>query len=171
MRARLVSIAMCGVVVAALVAGLELQTHSEAAPAAQPVSAVAPPDTAALRAQYEKWRTEFKTWGKWAPVGQESKGTTSLITAEKVASAMKLIRNGIVVSLAHAVPHGPAADVNPNGVFKRTTNAITDGGTTDNYQVNYHGQTIAHIDTWCHFFENGQMYAMEGRHHDPRGAL
>ena len=157
MRTRLASVAMCGVVMAALVAGVELQTQSEAAQAAQ-APAAAPADTAALRAQYEKWRTEFKTWGKWAPVGQESKGTTSFITPEKVASALKLVRDGIVVSLAHAVPQTPAADVNPNGVFKRTTNAITDGGTTDNYQVNYHGQTIAHIDTWCHFFENDQMY-------------
>jgi kynurenine formamidase len=24
--------------------------------------------------------------------------------------------------------------------------------------VSFHGQTVAHIDTWCHFFENGQMY-------------
>src|SRR2546430_12025165 len=37
-------------------------------------------------------------------------------------------------------------------------NAITDTGSSDNYQVSYHGQTVAHIDTWCHFFENGQMY-------------
>src|SRR5437667_2031462 len=22
----------------------------------------------------------------------------------------------------------------------------------------YHGQTVAHIDTWCHFFVDGQMY-------------
>ena len=65
---------------------------------------------------------------------------------------------GIVVSLAHAEPQEAAADVAPAGVFHRTTNAITDGGTTDNYQVSYHGQTVAHIDTWCHFFENGQMY-------------
>ncbi len=151
MRIRLASVAVCAVLGAAGVG-------MAAAPVAQAPAAVAPPGTAALKAQYEKWRTEFKTWGKWAPVGQESRGTSSLITPEKVASAMKLVRNGIVVSLAHAVPQKAAADVNPNGVFKRTTNAITDGGTTDNYQVNYHGQTIAHIDTWCHFFENGQMY-------------
>ena len=155
MRARLVSIALCGVVVAALVAGVELQTQSEAAQAAQ---GAAPADTPALRAQYEKWRTEFKTWGKWAPVGQESRGTSTFLTQEKVASVLKLAKSGIVVSLAHAEPQETAADVNPNGVFKRTTNAITDGGTTDNYQVSYHGQTVAHIDTWCHFFENGQMY-------------
>ena len=26
------------------------------------------------------------------------------------------------------------------------------------HQVSYHGQTVAHIDTWRHFFENGLMY-------------
>ena len=143
---------------AGLVGGLELRTQGAAAPAAQAPAPIAPPDTAALRAQYEKWRTEFKTWGKFAPLGQESKGTTSLITPQKVASAMRLVRNGIVVSLAHAEPQTVAADVGAAGVFHRVTNAITDGGTTDNYQVSYHGQTIAHIDSWCHFFENGQMY-------------
>jgi hypothetical protein len=24
--------------------------------------------------------------------------------------------------------------------------------------VSYHGQTVAHIDSWCHFFENERMY-------------
>jgi kynurenine formamidase len=68
------------------------------------------------------------------------------------------VRDGIVVSLAHAEPQTVAADVGAPGIFHRVTNAITEGGTTDNYQVSYHGQTVAHIDTWCHFFENGQMY-------------
>jgi hypothetical protein len=127
-----------------------------------------PPDTAALRAQYERWRTEFKTWGKWAPIGQESRGATNLITPQKVASALRLVRNGLVVSLAHAEPQEVAADVAAAGIFYRVTNAITDGGTTDNYQVSYHGQTVAHIDTWCHFFENGQIQrrAGEGQRHE-----
>src|SRR6267142_1479864 len=159
MRNHLTSVAACaGLVVAGLVGGLELRTQSQAAAAPAAQTPAAPADTAALRAQYEKWRTEFKTWGKWAPLGQESKGTTSLITPEKVASAMKLAKEGIVVSLAHAEPQTAAADVAPAGLFRRTTNAITDVGTTDNYQVSYHGQTVAHMDTWCHFFENGQMY-------------
>src|SRR5712691_4459483 len=157
MQNRLASVTACaGLVVAGLVLAVEMQAQGRAAPAAQ--APVAPPDTAALRAQYERWRTEFKTWGKWAPVGQESKGTTSLITPEKVASALKLVKNGIVVSLAHAEPQTAAADVAPAGLFRRTTNAITDVGSSDNYQVSYHGQTVAHIDSWCHFFENGQMY-------------
>ena len=37
--------------------------------AAVAAQAPAPPaDTAALRAQYEQWRKDFKTWGRWAPM-------------------------------------------------------------------------------------------------------
>src|SRR5207248_745163 len=97
----------------------------------------APADTAAMRANYERWRTEFKTWGKWGP--EDNKGTSNFITAQKVMNTMKLVKNGIVVSLAHPEPQQAAADVNANGVFHRTTNGITAGGTTDTYQVSYHG--------------------------------
>src|SRR3989442_11582068 len=114
MRNRLAAVTVCaGLVMVGLVGGIVLRAQSQPAPAAQAPAPIAPPDTAALRAQYEQWRTEFKTWGKWAPLGQESKGTTSLITPEKVASAMKLARDGIVVSLAHAEPQTAAADVAP----------------------------------------------------------
>ena len=109
MQNRLASVAVCaGLVVAGLVGGIELRTAAAQAPAP-----TAPPDTAALRAQYEQWRTEFKTWGRWAPLGQESKGTTNLITPEKVAGAMRLAKEGIVVSLAHTEPQTAAADVGP----------------------------------------------------------
>src|SRR5438270_13860913 len=64
MRNHLASVTMCaGLVVAGLVGGLELRTQGRAAQAAPAAQApVAPPDAAALRAQYERWRTEFKTW-------------------------------------------------------------------------------------------------------------
>src|SRR5262245_58256663 len=87
MRKRLGSIAMCaGLVLAGLTGVVATRTQGQPAPGAP--APAAPADTAALRAQYERWRTEFKTWGKWAPVGQESKGTTNLITPQKVASAL-----------------------------------------------------------------------------------
>jgi len=143
----------------AICIGLSLAALAAQAPAPQQAPAGPPPaDTAMLRQQYEQWRKDFKTWGKWAPIGQESKGTTSLITPEKVQSAMKLVKSGIVVSLAHAEPQEVAADVGAAGLFHRTTLGITEGGTTDNYQISFHGQTVAHIDSGCHFFENGQMY-------------
>ncbi|HLH95975.1 MAG TPA: cyclase family protein [Xanthobacteraceae bacterium] len=157
MHKSLTSLAVSGgLIAAALVGGIAMRAQGQTAPPAP--AAAAPFDTGVLRAEYEQWRTQFKTWGKWAPVGQESRGTMNLVTPEKVASAMRLAKEGIVVSLAHAEPQVAAADVGPPGVFHRVTNVITDGGTTDNYQVSYHGQTVAHIDSWCHFFENGQMY-------------
>ena len=160
---RLKAIAVCaGLVLAGLAGGFELAVRGEAAaqaaPAGQAPAQAAPADTAAMRAQYEMWRRDFKTWGKYGPVGQENAGTSTLITAQKVLAATKLVKNGIVVSLAHPEPQVVAADVGAAGLFHRVTNGITDGGTTDNYQVSFHGQTIAHIDSWCHFFENGQMY-------------
>ena len=115
-----------------------------------------PPQRRRIRprcAQYERWRTEFKTWGKWAPIGQESKGATNLITPEKVASAMRLAKDGIAVSLAHAEPQTVAADVGAPGIFHRVTNVITDGGTMDNYQVSYHARPSP-ASTVGHFFEN-----------------
>src|SRR3977135_3700461 len=99
MRNRLASVAVCaGLVMTGVFGGIVLQAQGQTA-AAQAPAPVAPPDTAALRAQYEQWRTEFKTWGKWAPLGQESKGATSLITPQKVAGPLKLVRNWLVGSL------------------------------------------------------------------------
>jgi kynurenine formamidase len=157
MGRRVKSAGLCiGLVLAGFVGGFQLRAQGQTAAAAQPAAPPAPADTAAMRANYERWRTEFKTWGKWGR--DDNKGTTNLITPQKVMSAMRLVKSGIVVSLAHPEPQQPAADVNANGVFHRTTNAITAGGTTDTYQVSYHGLTVAHIDSWCHFFVDGQMY-------------
>lgn len=130
--------------------------HGQALPDRQVAGPAPPADTAELRAQYEQWRHDFKTWGRWGP--GDNKGASNLITPEKVLSAAGLVKSGIVVSLAPPVPQVAAADVNEDGLFRRTTLRITDGGTMDNYQVSYHGLTVAHMDTWCHFFENGQMY-------------
>src|SRR4030088_3784362 len=122
MRNRPASVAVCiGLLVVGLLGGIEMRARGQAGPAAAAPAPIAPMDTAVLRAQYEQWRTQFKTWGKWAPIGQESKGTTNLITPEKVASAMRLAKDGIVVSLAHAEPQTAAADVAPAGLFRRPT--------------------------------------------------
>jgi kynurenine formamidase len=158
---RLKSVAVgVGLMFAGVAGGFHLLAQAPApqAPAAPTPAPPPPADTAELRANYERWRKEFKTWGRWAPIGEESKGTSNLITPQKVRSATALVKNGIVVSLAPPMPQVAAADVQPAGLFRRTTNNITEGGTTDNYQVSYHGLTVPHMDTWCHFFENGLMY-------------
>jgi len=107
-------------------------------------------------ADYLRWRTELRNWGRWGP--NDQKGTANLITAAKVQEAARLVKSGIVVSMAHAVQQKVAADVGEAQVFKRTTNSIGATGTTDNYQVSYHGLALAHTDAFCHFFFEGQMY-------------
>ena len=97
-------------------AGFHLHVQAGSATIQTP-AAVAPADTAAMRANYERWRTEFKTWGKWGP--DDNKGTSNLITPQKVLSAIELVKSGIVVSLAHPEPQQAAADVSANGVFHR----------------------------------------------------
>ncbi len=148
------------VCVACFLAGLavtiHLEAYGQAGGAGAPPVAGSPADAAALRAQYEQWREEFKTWGRWG--SGDNKGASNLITPEKVRAATALVQNGLVVSLAPPVPQVAAVDVPESGLFRRTTNGITDGGTTDTYQVSYHGLTVAHMDAWCHFFENGLMY-------------
>src|SRR5262245_4171685 len=134
-----------------LIGGFELRAQAPAQP-----PATAPADTAALRAAYDRWRTEFKTWNRWG--ADDNKGASNLITPQKVMSALKLAKSGTVVSLGANVPQREAADVPATGVFRRTSNNISDTGTSDTYAVSYHGQSVTHMDSWCHFLENGQMY-------------
>ena len=143
-------------VLSGLAASVHLQAQAQAGGDQAAPGSQAPADTAELRALYEQWREEFKTWGRWGP--DDDMGTSNLITPEKVRSATDLVEAGIVVSLAPPVPQVAAADVPESGLFRRTTNRITDGGTADTYQVSYHGLTVAHMDAFCHFFENDQMY-------------
>ena len=105
---------------------------------------------------YLRWRTELRNWGRWG--ANDQKGTANLITPAKIQSAAKLVKSGIVVSLAHPVPQQEAADVGAAQVFHRTTNAISATNTTDTYQVSYHGLSLSHTDAFCHFFMDDQMY-------------
>lgn len=110
----------------------------------------------ATPADYLRWRGELKNWGRWG--ANDEKGTSNLITASKIASAAKLVKSGIVVSLARPVPQSVDPEVPAAGVFHRTTNAISDTNTTDNYQVSYHGLMVSHMDSFCHFFLDGTLY-------------
>src|SRR5260370_31660168 len=91
MRNSLASITVCAsLVMAGLVGGFEMQTQAQPGPTAQVPAPIPPPDTAALRAQYGKWRTEFKTWGRGAPLGQGVKGTPQLNRAGQRARVTEM---------------------------------------------------------------------------------
>jgi kynurenine formamidase len=110
----------------------------------------------ATPADYLKWRNELKNWGRWG--ADDERGASNLITAAKSLSATKLVKSGIVVSLAHAVPQSADVEVPPASVFHRTTNGITATNTTDTYSVSYHGLAVSHMDAFCHFFYDGKMF-------------
>src|SRR5438046_9159938 len=74
-------------------------------------------------ADYLRWRTELRNWGRWGP--NDQKGTANLITPAKVQSSARLVRSGIVVSLAHPVPQQQAADVTAGAALARNTHAIS----------------------------------------------
>jgi kynurenine formamidase len=122
----------------------------------QPTQSQSKNPTSATPEDYLRWRKEFKNWGRWGP--NDQRGTSNLITAKKILNAVKLVKVGLVISLAHAVPQTVNAEVPPSAVFHRVTNAITATNTTDNYQVSYHGLATSHMDAFCHFFFEGQMY-------------
>ena len=63
---------------------------------------------AATPADYLRWRREMKNWGRWG--ADDQSGTTNLITPAKILTAAKLVKSGIVISLAHAEPQEVAAD-------------------------------------------------------------
>src|SRR5271169_6349976 len=103
-----------GLIVVGMVGGFQLRAQGRAGAAAQGAVPVAPADTTVMRANYERWRTEFKTWGKWG--AEDNKGTSNLITPQKVLRAIKLVKSGTVISLAANEPQQVAADVGANGV-------------------------------------------------------
>jgi hypothetical protein len=107
-------------------------------------------------ADYLRWSKEFKNWGKWGV--DDQRGVSNLITAEKSLSAARLVRNGMVISLAHAVPQKADAEVPAGSVFHRITENIGPYNTIDRYDVSYHGLATAHMDAFCHFFLEGKMY-------------
>lgn len=137
------SLLACALIVTGMIGGSLLRGQSR-------------PSTAVTTADYFRWRTELRNWGRWGP--DDQRGAGNLITAAKIQGAARLVREGIAISLAPLVPQQPAADVGQNAVFRRSTNYITATGTQDNYQVNFHGLTGAHMDAFCDNFFQGQMY-------------
>ena len=56
-----------------------------------------------------KWMTELSNWSRWGK--DDQKGTLNLITPQKRLEALKLVKEGVSVSLAHPVDKD-AAPVN-----------------------------------------------------------
>lgn len=106
------------------------------------------------RDQVDRWMTDLSNWGRWGK--DDQKGTLNLITPEKRKEALKLVRSGISVSLAHTIEKDPAPDSpRPLG---QTMTLDAAGHAMDLYSIWYHGSVITHIDALCHYSFEGKIY-------------
>ena len=135
--------------------------------AAMSAAAADPPKV--TNADVAKWMTEISNWGRWGKNDQI--GTLNLITADKRKAALKLARDGVSVSLAHTLDKEQFPD-NPRPIGQQMTIDNT-GHAMDLYTIWYHGSTITHIDSLCHYSFEGKIYngyaRSDERHRTPQG--
>ena len=98
--------------------------------------------------------TELSNWGRWGK--EDQRGTLNLITPEKRRQAIKLVRDGVSISLAHTVDKEKYPD-NPRPLGQQMTLDAA-GHALDLYTIWYHGSTITHIDALCHYSVDGKLY-------------
>ena len=106
------------------------------------------------REQVDRWMTEISNWGRWGK--DDQRGTLNLITPETRRKALKLVRDGVSVSLAH-IPDKEKFPDNPRPLGQQMTLDAA-GHALDLYTIWYHGSTITHLDALCHYSVDGKMY-------------
>lgn len=114
----------------------------------------------------DQWEEELSNWGRWGP--EDQRGTLNLITPEKTREAVRLVQEGITVTLAHFASLEKAIDnwnfgetehwmvrVNPDGTVTSALDGITFG---------IHDGTNSHMDALCHYAKtiDGQRIVFNG---------
>jgi kynurenine formamidase len=98
-------------------------------------------------AEYEKIFNEIKNWGRWGKDDQF--GTMNLVTDAKRKEASKLVKMGLVVSMAHTVETQKTADMDTPFEL---------GGGGSHFSYGFHSTTQSHLDAICQFDYKGQLY-------------
>lgn len=106
------------------------------------------------KAEVDKWMTELSNWNRWGK--DDQRGTLNLITPEKRKAALKLVRDGVSISMAHTLDKEKFPD-NPRPIEQKMT-LDAGGHAMDLYTIWYHGSTITHIDALCHYSYDGKIY-------------
>ena len=101
-----------------------------------------------------RWMADLSNWGRWGK--DDQRGTLNLITPDTRKQALKLVREGLAVSLAHTVDKDPAPD-SPRPLGQQMT-LDAGGHAMDLYSIWYHGSVITHIDSLCHYSLDGKLY-------------
>ena len=114
-----------------------------------------------------EYMESLKNWGVWGD--EDELGTLNLITPEKRVEAAGLVSDGITVSCArpvttdidadttyqvvrHMVDSGEGRDSDP------PERALTRRGAAEFLGMVFHGRTVTHVDSLCHYSWSGEMY-------------
>jgi putative cyclase len=113
--------------------------------------ATAPPLTIE---QVNKWETDLSNWGKWGP--DDERGSLNFVTPQKTMEAMRLVKDGVAVSLARFASPERAADNFNFGETKHwMTNVNPQTGVPlfalDGITYGIHDGTNSHLDALCHY--------------------
>lgn len=104
-------------------------------------------------------------WGRWGP--EDQLGTLNLVTEQKGKQAAKLVSDGVSVTCSWPItvemPGEPMSKV--LHYMTQAGEGYETDGEDDNGQwsgdfigLEYHGNTITHVDAICHSFSRGRMY-------------
>jgi len=107
--------------------------------------------------EVEKMLEDVSNWGRWGK--HDQLGTLNLITADKRRQAAGLVKDGVVISLAHDLIK-ESYDSSEPFEHEITVNEVNGevGGAGDRYSIQYHGFAHTHIDALNHIFWKGKLY-------------
>jgi kynurenine formamidase len=110
------------------------------------------------KADVDRLMTELSNWGRWGK--DDQLGALNLITPEKRLQAYRLVKEGVMLSLARPVEKEIAPDNPDPFVHKMTLTGENNPGqfASDTYSVAYHGHAHTHLDSLGHMFYKGKMY-------------
>ena len=103
-----------------------------------------------------------RTWGRWG--AEDQLGALNLLTPERVASAARLVRAGVVVSLSLPVPTESAPDSPMPAEFHMTQRHDADAGlgamgfAKDFVGADYHNDGHTHVDAFSHVAYEDRLY-------------
>jgi kynurenine formamidase len=99
---------------------------------------------------------EVSNWGRWGTA--DELGTLNHLTAERVASAARLISNGERVSLARDLPLGGGGGVPNTAQVSSRWIAPHLESASEFIGMSYHGGAVTHVDALNHIHRDGRMY-------------
>jgi kynurenine formamidase len=112
----------------------------------------------------EEFRTLFEqvaNWGRWGDA--DERGTLNYLGPDLIASAARLVRSGVTITLGHELDTEARID-NPEPAehhMTSTAGGIGEGAlriAKDYIGVDYHNDGHSHVDALCHVAFDGRLY-------------